>query len=425
MTTVREVILLSQQKKDGTWNVKIRIYHKGKIFYIQTQHFIGRKQLRSDNTIKDAIILNAVNPVVNGYRLKISQLGPTLESYNIAQLVDYLTGSSIKTSSQINIIEFGRKKIEKLNAAGRKASASNMRTVINSLIDYFKVDFVPITEIRAKMLLDYENYLCKERSITRINRFGQPYTRIVAGISRIGLHNHMRDLRILFNNIRDYYNDEDFDIKVVDHYPFKKYKIIKIFENNKPKLTIEQVISIKDFNAPKNSRMELAKDLFMLSFYSCGMNAADLYKLKINETSKERVNYNRSKTKSRRRDQAYISIKIPKIAKPLYMKYAGKLQIRYSTHLSLDHALGKGMRKMNETLAIPNLNFYCARHAFGDWARNKCRFSKDDVGLALNHKDQTNSVTDIYISKNWDIIDEIQMKVIKLLINHKIKGPNR
>jgi hypothetical protein len=234
MTTVREVILLSQQKKDGTWNVKIRIYHKGKIFYIQTQHFIGRKQLRSDNTIKDPIILNAVNPVVDGYRLKISQLGPKLESYNIAQLVDYLTDSSIKTSSQINIIEFGRKKIEELNTAGRKASASNMRTVINSLVDYFKVEFVPITEIRAKMLFDYEKYLRTERNIIRINRFGQPYTRIVAGISEIGLHNHMRDLRILFNNIRDYYNDEDLDVKVVEHYPFKKYKIIKIFENNKP-----------------------------------------------------------------------------------------------------------------------------------------------------------------------------------------------
>lgn len=52
---------------------------------------------------------------------------------------------------------------------------------------------------------------------------------------------------------------------------------------------------------------------------------------------------------------------------------------------------------------------------FGDLARNKCRFSKDDVALALNHKDKSNSVTDVYISKKWDIVDEIQKEVIRLL----------
>jgi hypothetical protein len=45
------------------------------------------------------------------------------------------------------------------------------------------------------------------------------------------------------------------------------------------------------------------------------------------------------------------------------------------------------------------------------------------VGLALNHKDQTASVTDIYLSKNWGIIDEVQEATIKLLVKEKSPEP--
>jgi len=34
-------------------------------------------------------------------------------------------------------------------------------------------------------------------------------------LSHTGPHNHMRDLRILFNNIKDHYNDEDLGIVVI------------------------------------------------------------------------------------------------------------------------------------------------------------------------------------------------------------------
>lgn len=415
MATVREVILPLEKKKDGTWNVKIRVNHKGKTHYLKTQHFISAKQIRSDYTIKDPLILKVLNPVLDEYRSKISELGQKVEWYDLSMLVDLLTKKRITTADEINVIDFAEQKIKQLKADGRKASAANMQTVTNSLRDYFKSDFVPITAIRASMLSDYEKYLQSDRKLLRINQFQKLVETTEKSLSDTGLHNHMRDLRILFNNVRAFYNDEDLDIMIVRHYPFKKYKLKNVTENNKAKLTVEQIKEIKELVTPKNSRMELARDLFMLSFYLCGMNAVDLRNLPTAELDCDRVDYNRSKTKSKRRDRAFISINIPQIAMPLYLKYAGNLQIRYSTHNTLDQALSKGMRAIGVKLNIENLEFYDARHAFGDLARNKCRFSKDDVGLALNHKDQTNTVTDIYVSKNWDIIDEVQKAVISLI----------
>jgi hypothetical protein len=38
--------------------------------------------------------------------------------------------------------------------------------------------------------------------------------------------------------------------------------------------------------------------------------------------------------------------------------------------------------------------------------------SKDDIALALNHVDEGNRTTDIYIAKDWKIVDDVQRKVI-------------
>jgi len=415
MATINAVILPHQKKTDGTWNVKIRIKKESKCSFLSTPHFINAKQIRKDNSIKDPIILSMVEPLLTDYRKKVSELGPKLSMYNAKQLADFLSGKNEVRVENINVIAFGRDRIKELQKAGREASAKNMQTVINGLTDFFKSEDVRITEIRANMLIKYEAYLRKPREQKRLDQFKIERTRLIPGMGDTGLHNHMRDLRILFNNIKDHYNDEDADIIVIKHYPFKKYKLVPVARNEKPKLTVAQIAAIRDYKAESGTRIELARDLFMLSFYLCGMNAVDLRKLPQPVESDKRIGYNRSKTSSRRRDKAYINIHIPDEALQIYLKYAGTLQARYADHSNLDHALSFGMKKIGAALKIKDLEFYDARHAFGDLARNKCRFSKDDVALALNHKDQMNRVTDIYIGKNWDIIDEVQTGVIKLM----------
>lgn len=240
------------------------------------------------------------------------------------------------------------------------------------------------------------------------------------------------------------YNDKEKGIEIIKHYPFENYKIIDAPEKDKPKLTVEQVKKIRDVKVLaweeikshkkaiqenpdhelkdlvyvlKDSREHQAAELAMLSFYMCGMNAVDFYHLPpADEHTIYRLNYNRAKTKDRRKDKAFISLNIPDIALPLYVKYAGKLQLRYSSRETLDNALSRGIRPLGKKLGIPNLQFYDLRHAFADQARNICGASKDDVGAALNHKDNTNSVTDKYISKNWKIVDMVQRIVLKLYV---------
>jgi hypothetical protein len=103
----------------------------------------------------------------------------------------------------------------------------------------------------------------------------------------------------------------------------------------------------------------------------------------------------------------------------LLEKYTGERSSRYSTFKGLDGALSIGMRQIAKLIEVPGITYYWARHTFANTARNDCRITKDDVALALNHIDIGHRTTDIYIyiyiSKDWKIVDEVQIKVVSLL----------
>ena len=75
------------------------------------------------------------------------------------------------------------------------------------------------------------------------------------------------------------------------------------------------------------------------------------------------------------------------------------------------------MHEISQSTRILDITYYWARHSFANLARNVCRKSKDDVALALNHVDQSRKTTDIYLAKDWSIVDEVQIAVIMLLRN--------
>src|SRR5690606_6101236 len=291
----------------------------------------------------------------------------------------------------------------------------NQSVIRNSLVDYFKRPSVSIKEINSNMLMTYERYLRSERTMTRYNQDNKPVVTIEKGLSDSGLHNHMRDLRTLFNAAREMYNNEDLGIYRIKHYPFKKYKVGSSPLTKKRNNTLEQVLTIRDCVTIPGSRTELAKELYMLSFYLCGINAVELYQITERDVRNRRLDYNRSKTRDKRKDNAFISIKIVDEAKPLLEKYLGKLSVRYSSSGYLNWSLSKGMEQLRKLTGIPELTLYWARHTFANMARNDCRMSKDDVALALNHVDEGTRKTDIYIAKDWKIVDDVQRRVIAQL----------
>jgi integrase len=367
MATIKEVVLKHHKKEDGTYNIKYRLTHNRKVTYINTNYFAGEKQLKKDFTVKDKFLLSVISTEIAKYRMRLLELNSVLIYLDVKELANRLTQP--EENFVIDIIDFAKQYISELIEQGRKGTSYPLLTVINSLCDYFGSQIVEIDQINSLTLPNYEKYLRKARKFKRKNQFGKEIDYVSKGrLSDSGLHNHMRDLRTLFNAARDKFNDEDRGLIRIKHYPFKKHKVIDAPMTPKRALTIEQIKNIREFKCMPGSRAELAKEIFLLSFYMCGMNAKDIYGLCQSAIVKSRVNYNRAKTKNRRKDSAFISINLISEASPLLFKYINRLQDRYAESSNFNKALNKGLKEIGEAIGIPSLTVYSARHSFGSIA---------------------------------------------------------
>ncbi|QEL01087.1 site-specific integrase [Olivibacter sp. LS-1] len=411
-TTLTPKVFVTNSK--GVSEVKFVLYHKRERKRIDTNILVRSSQIKKirgkkkEYDITDSVIRQKVSELQRKLDEKLLSLSEDLPFLEIDELKSKLEREEKQTDSgPVNIIKFGKTYVQELKNNGRKSSASTIQTVVNNLADFVGCNELYTDELTYEFMIRFESYLRRERSQTRVNH-GRFVTTIRKGLDDAGIHTTFRDFRILFYEAERRFNEKSLGIVRIRNNPFEKYKIVNPPERRKVKADVLNVLKIGYSMAIPGSREELAKDMYLLSFYLCGMNGADIYHLDCDFEG--RAEYERSKTKGRRKDNAFISINIPDLAWPIIEKWKGKLKKRYCDEKGFNKALNAGMRTL-----CPGEKPYDARRKFGDLARNTCRFSKDDVALALNHYDRSTSTTDPYISKDWTIIDEVQAGVLCLL----------
>lgn len=431
MATFKICIFEHQQRTDGKYPVSIRVTWKRQSSYIKTEYYVTDKQINKKTfALKDVYIINDLNKRIAKYEdLKAQKLGHKIEIYTARELAAYFDKETKPGSdSTINFIEFANRHVEKLVKQGRTTTAGGLRTTIRSLIDFCNGrENIAITEITAKFLTQYEVYIRGERTIKRKNQFGKMVTTKKRGLSDVSVIDYMTNIRLLFNAAMAEYNDEDKDEIRIIHYPFRKYKLQRRPENEKRNLTIEQLKKI--MNVPDDElgldRAIFSRDMFILSFYLVGMNFADLYEADhLPDLGKMiRIEYNRKKTKGRRQDKAFISVKVEPEAFRLIQKYRDPAGVRvfdfykrYSTSHIFSSNVNKGLKVVAKICKIDEpLSTYYARHTWATIARNKAKVSKDDIDLCLNHVDKGLKMADAYIEKDWSMIDKANRKVLNLV----------
>lgn len=321
---------------------------------------------------------------------------------DIDQIIDMLTAS--KKGEEIDFIYFGMQLAQRYEDSGR--SSVNIMATLNSLCRYRMCNTLNISEINLAFLRDYEQWLSKNTKGRAISLY-------------IG------NIRTIHNQAKLQYNDEDSGRILVPQSPFSRYIIPKPPSTRKRSLTAEQIKKIIDLpyievSGTRGHRFNLAKDVFLLSFYLIGMNSVDLFTC--TNINNGRITYNRQKTCNRRDDNAEISILIPKEATELLEKYKDPYGHRifnfhknYSDHRNFNQALNQGLKQIGKVLDIEDLEFYAARHSWATIAINDVGIDKYTVHLGLNHADPTMRVTDIYIKKDYSILDDANRKVIRFV----------
>jgi len=149
----------------------------------------------------------------------------------------------------------------------------------------------------------------------------------------------------------------------------------------------------------------------------CGINSVDLFYLP--PISDGRITYKRKKTRTRRKDEAEISIKIEPEAMEIINRYSIKGALMYNKMYSspdnFNQAINKGLKQIGEMIGLPDLTFYAARHSWATIAVNDCGIDRHVVHRALNHVDTAMKITDIYVKEDWSAIDRANSEVINNL----------
>lgn len=70
------------------------------------------------------------------------------------------------------------------------------------------------------------------------------------------------------------------------------------------------------------------------------------------------------------------------------------------------------MTRMRKNLNIPQLTFYSARYSWASIAYNDLGIDKYIIHQCLNHSDKNMEITDVYIKRDWSVIDKANRRVL-------------
>lgn len=236
---------------------------------------------------------------------------------------------------------------------------------------------------------------------------------------------HIRNVKAVFNKA--------IDDGVTKEYPFRKYKIKaeRVPINN---ISVKQLRELRDCDVEPYRR--IYRDLFLLSFYLCGINPVDLLHLTKDNIKNGRIVYTRRKT------HKLYDIPLPEEAKVIFERYHGekyllnvmdyehdyvKFVSKWGKHLKelgpmgvYPDAIGRKRRKMGKPI-VPEATVYSARYTFASIGA-ELEIPRETIALCLGHS--WADVTSHYISYDMKRIDDAVRKIIDY-VNSDISSDSR
>lgn len=203
-------------------------------------------------------------------------------------------------------------------------------------------------------------------------------------------------------------------------YPFRQFSP-KTEQTRKRSLTVEQLRALRDW--PCEPWQREYRDIFMLMFYLCGINAADLFSALPTDVVNGRLEYRRKKT------HKLYSIKIIPEAAAIIDKYKGERHLlnaldRYGSYKDYLHHLNGGLKAIGRETgkrgkatgegSFPELSSYWARHTWATIA-HEIGIPIDTIGQALGHSDRAHATTLIYVREDLAKVDEANRRVADFL----------
>ena len=362
---------------EDEWNSSAGKFNKRNGNYLQNNRLLIKFQDRALQILGD---------------LKIESDDFTLEDFEKAYRISL-------NPVQTNVFVFWDEIIDEMTAAGRMGNARVNREAYKSIKKFHRSTRLVFKDITPTFLNKYEVHMRAR------------------GGTDGGIGVPMRALRAVYN-----FAIERSMVKE-EYYPFKTYKISKLKGKGlKKSLTMEQVKKIVSLDLEKYPWLVNSRNYFVFSFYTRGMNFADMMKLEWKQVDEERIYYTRSKTKG-----TFIIKIVTPVQEILNFYRNQKRDTKYVFPILLHENLTPSqianrkhkvlqrynlqLKEIAEICGINKaLSSYVARHSFANCLKQK-GIATDIISESLGH--QNLAVTQAYLKElDSSILDE----AVELLI---------
>ena len=409
------VIIPSQKKADGTYNVKIRVTYKRRSKRLSTNLHAAPKDLTRTLNFKDGPVKKAAYDLANKFYEICAEIDylelQKMEVEDIVKVID--AKAETKKKFHLDFIEYMRQK-----ALTKGASERLYVTAANALTRFMRGHVLCVNDINVKFLRQFEEFIKTEPKVVSCFRTGETKkTKVAKGECR-AVSQYLGCVRHIFGLARLEFNEPDLDIYRIPNNPFEYYTVPKQQPAKRRNKSQEFIQMIIDESAKAKGAERFILEVFLLSFALEGMNLADLYTC---APAKGRwLVYNRRKTSNRRADGAEHHVYIPDEILPIVERnrdsdgvHMFTFHRRYKDFHTFTVNANNAIRRWRAGHeGVEAFTMYAARHSFASIAR-RAEIEKATIDEMLCHVGNLR-MADVYIEPDWEIHKKANEKLLAL-----------
>jgi len=258
MVNIKIILDKRSKRSDKKYPLSFYIYGAGSARFISLKYYFTEAEYKviQKNQTHRAI---EFNKKLNGYLLKAQQIKASLIPFDFNRFKQLYKQNPIESKpATIFIQDFFKEIIESKKKDGFIKTATTYQHAISSLSKFSNP--IKVEDITPEFLKDYQDWYVKNHN----------------GVLNASVGMILRNLRAVINRLKS-----DNKLPANYQYPFGRNKF-QIRSVRKPKRTltkeeIESLVKLDDFTCDEERK---ARDLWLMQFYSNGINLKDLLLLK-------------------------------------------------------------------------------------------------------------------------------------------------
>lgn len=374
MATLRFTIIKNKPLKDGRLKIKISVCHRGQTTYINTRYSVSSPtHFKDGQVIKEAeatLINSNLRALMDFYQSKLDAIH-NQRLYSCKQLRDMLMLEA-EQEDKPTYGEICSEYIKELKHDGRESYATLIERSQRYFHEFARID-IRLEDMTPFLIVNFKKYLLQRKRLSETTA-NMMLSQIKAVVNRA----------IQYGKVS--YTLHPFITTKIGKAPVKDVAISR-----------ETLIKIRDCD-PCSYKFCVARDMFMLSFYLCGMNPTDLLSIKF--TDDNSVAFKRTKIKNRTISDDKTILHIPYEALAIINKYRGKdgkLKLNYKfSFKNLCRHVGRSITELSKDLGISEkVTFSSARKTFAQFAHD-LGVQDSIIDYCLGHSSYNRGVISYY-----------------------------